>query len=146
MKKGSFILIEHDVLLALHQFRQRSYNDDEAGGILIGYRRREHLHAVEFTVPAPQDIRSRYEFNRIDPHHADHARKRWKTSGDKLDCIGEWHTHPEAVPAPSGLDRAEWTKALSRTNRPMVFVIVGLQTDWIGVGDSRGLQELTRNG
>src|SRR5688572_27944829 len=105
-RRGSFVLIERDVLAALHQFRQRSPNDDEAGGILIGYRRHQHLRVVEFTVPARHDIRSRYEFNRIDPYHASHARKRWRASSGKLDCVGEWHTHPESAPQPSGIDRA----------------------------------------
>lgn len=142
MQKGSFILIEPDVLHTLHGFRQRSSDDNEAGGILIGYRRQQHIHVVEFTTPEPRDVRSRCEFDRVDPYHANRARKRWRESRKKLDCIGEWHTHPEKVPAPSGLDRAEWKRVVSATSLPMVFAIVGLEADWIGVGKRRVYEKL----
>lgn len=136
---GSYVLIEQDVMAALHRFRQLSADDSEAGGILIGYRRQQHLHVVEFTAPAAGDHRTRCEFDRRDPFHARWAYQRWKRSCRRLDCVGEWHTHPEAVPSPSGLDRSEWQRVLSSIGQMRVFLIVGNAADWVGVGQRRQL-------
>jgi integrative and conjugative element protein (TIGR02256 family) len=134
IRAQSFVLIERDVLEALYRFRQTSHLDDEAGGILIGYRRQQHLHVVEFTAPAAADRRSRCEFERSDPHHAYHAHARWKASRGTLDCLGEWHTHPQDDPAPSSIDHSEWRRILSRLRVPKVFLIIGRRQDWVGVG------------
>lgn len=134
ISRGSFVLIEPGVLAALHNCRQLLHDDTEAGGTLIGYRRQQHLHVVEFTTPAPVDRRSRCEFERCDPRHARYARMRWRKSRKKLDCLGEWHTHPEDYPHPSSVDMSEWRRVLSKVDHARVFVIVGLRRDWVGVG------------
>lgn len=142
--RNSFILIENDVIATVRQYRQVSAADPEAGGILIGYRRGAHIHIVEATTPAPEDARSRYEFNRIDQYHARHAKQRWLSSRGKLDCVGEWHTHPQARPQPSGLDLAEWRRVLALANGTRVFAIVGVKSDWIGVGHGHSVQRVQR--
>lgn len=139
LQNGSYVLIEGEVVTALHEFRQLSAHHCEAGGILIGYRRQQHLHVVEFTTPAAGDRRARYEFDRRDPYHARWALERWRKSHAKLDCVGEWHTHPEEVPSPSNLDRSEWRGVLSRIEQMRLFLIVGLSADWLGVGQRRRL-------
>ena len=140
---GSYVLIEQDVMAALHKFRQLSADDSEAGGILIGYRRQQHLHVVEFTAPAAGDHRTRYEFDRRDPCHARWAYERWKRSRGKLDCVGEWHTHPEDIPSPSGLDRSEWQRVPSSVEQMRVFLIIGIAADWLGVGQRTRLSPAT---
>ncbi len=141
LQRDSRVLIEGDVLAGLHAYRQLSADDNEAGGILLGYRRPPHVHVVEFTTPAARDRRSRYEFERCDSYHAEHARARWKASRGMLDCLGEWHTHPEEDPRPSGLDRSEWQRVLSSVDHMRVFLIVGLRRDWVGVGQGRHLRQ-----
>lgn len=140
IRSQSRILIEPEVLNGLRAFRQASA-DDEAGGILLGYHRPPHLHIVEYTAPAAGDKRSRYQFDRCDPFHRDYAIRRWKASRNKLDCLGEWHTHPETDPRPSGIDTAEWLRVLSETRRTRIFIIVGLRRDWIGIGSGKRLSE-----
>jgi integrative and conjugative element protein (TIGR02256 family) len=130
----SRILVEPEVWAGLRAFRQVSPVDDEAGGILLGYRRPPHLHVVEFTTPAPKDRRSRYEFDRRDPYHQACARRLWKASTGKIDCLGEWHTHPENDPSPSRTDTSEWFRVLSVNPQARVFVIIGLAGDWVGLG------------
>ena len=134
------VLIEREVLEGLYSYRQHRSEDDEAGGILLGYRRSPHFHVVEFTTPAPLDRRSRYAFERCDSFHAQHALERWSVSRHRLDCLGEWHTHPEDDPTPSALDRAEWQRVLGGAVHPRVFLIVGLHSEWLGVGDQRRLK------
>ena len=50
------------------------------------------------------------------------------------DYLGEWHTHPEDWPKPSGKDLREWRILLREQRRPLVFLIVGFQGRWVGVG------------
>jgi integrative and conjugative element protein (TIGR02256 family) len=133
----SRVLIEDDVLVALHTFRQVRSDQSESGGVLLGYRRSPHLHIVEFTTPGAQDRQSRYVFERCDPFHMKHARKRWKATRGKMGFLGEWHTHPETDPHPSSLDYSEWERVLSGVDFARTFVIIGLHQDWVGVGQQR---------
>ena len=55
------------------------------------------------------------------------ARRSEQFLGPTVRYVGEWHTHPQDYPLPSGLDQTEWSK-LSRTRadgRPMLEIIVG---------------------
>jgi integrative and conjugative element protein (TIGR02256 family) len=58
----------------------------------------------------------------------------WSNSGETMDYIGEWHTHPESDPRPSALDLDEWRKICHRRNDTMVFLIQGTLHQWVGVG------------
>jgi integrative and conjugative element protein (TIGR02256 family) len=107
----------------------------------LGYRRPPHLHIVELTEPSRRDKRSRYEFDRCDLFHARHARMRWKASRGMIDCVGEWHTHPEVDPRPSSLDKSEWRRILAESSTLRVFVIAGLESDWFGIGSRTRLKE-----
>lgn len=131
---GAKLLIEEPVLERLAAFRQIASSAAEAGGILMGYRRGPHTHVTEATVPSQGDIRRRFGFFRHATHHQRVALRRWKETDQTLDYVGEWHTHPEDDPAPSGIDLRHWREITVASRRPMVFVIVGRATNWIGVG------------
>lgn len=128
------ILIEVEPLTLVRKFRQIGPTDPEAGGILIGFRREKHLHIVEATSPQAGDKRSRVLFARGEKGHASRALKRWRETSMTADYLGEWHTHPEEQPEPSGIDRNEWGIILKRRKVPMVFLIAGTQGLWLGVG------------
>lgn len=135
MLPNGLLLFESSVLNFLDQYRQRTFNCLEAGGILIGYRRGSHFHVVEATAPGQLDIRDRCSFERTDPSHQRIAHQRWLESNHRLDYIGEWHTHPQHHAVPSSIDSQEWGKLLNDTARPMLFVILGVEDHyWIGVG------------
>jgi integrative and conjugative element protein (TIGR02256 family) len=130
----SGLLIEDSVLLTLSGFRQTRPHAAEAGGILLGYRRDVHLHIVIATPPGPSDTWSRFRFRRDDESHARIALAAWSNSGETIDYLGEWHTHPESDPRPSTLDLAEWRKICARRKEPMLFLIQGTGRQWVGVG------------
>jgi integrative and conjugative element protein (TIGR02256 family) len=130
----SHLLIEDSALAKLGLFRQVQPASAEAGGILLGFRRDPHLHVLMATSPGPSDRRGRFGFSRLDKSHGKVARIEWEKSGEIMDYLGEWHTHPEEIPEPSGLDLSEWRKISKRRREPMVFVIVGTAGNWIGVG------------
>ncbi len=129
------ILIEPAVTDSILYFRQNEANKTEAGGILLGFRRGDHLHIVEVTTPQAADHRSLFRFFRRDRHHQNVAIKRWKESNALIDYLGEWHTHPEINPSPSMLDISEWRQICRREPLPMVFIVVGMDSSlWVGVG------------
>jgi integrative and conjugative element protein (TIGR02256 family) len=129
------ILIERQVWQTIMPHRQKDMAAPEAGGILLGYRRGEHLHVIDATVPQAEDRRSRMRFARAKRPHQDIALARWKEGSGTIDYLGDWHTHPEFNPAPSALDTSEWRKISEPRVVPMLFVILGWSsTVWVGVG------------
>ncbi|WP_327258717.1 MULTISPECIES: Mov34/MPN/PAD-1 family protein [unclassified Salmonella] len=99
----------------------------EAGGILLGSVHGAHMIIEEATAPTEHDKRFRCLFERMPFGHESIALARWTASNGTIRYLGEWHTHPEDHPHPSGLDRSEWNRlsAKRRDKRPMVAVIVG---------------------
>ncbi|MBK6973127.1 MAG: Mov34/MPN/PAD-1 family protein [Sterolibacteriaceae bacterium] len=131
---GAMLLVEPQVLERLSAFRQMETSAPEAGGILMGYRRGPHTHVTEATVPTSRDAQRRFGFFRHATHHQRVALRRWKESGETMDYVGEWHTHPEDDPSPSGVDFRHWREIAQASTRPMVFLIVGRSSNWCGVG------------
>lgn len=134
------ILIEAAPLQIMDRYRQDRQDKAEAGGILLGYRKGPNLHVVRITTPHVTDNRRRYRFDRAAYHHQQVALEQWRASEKTMDYLGEWHTHPEINPSPSGMDISEWTKITSRQPRPMVFMILGISGEiWLGISINKVL-------
>jgi integrative and conjugative element protein (TIGR02256 family) len=143
LNPGGLVLIEDDVLDALEEFRQLERTSPESGGILLGFRRGPHLHVVEITAPQPDDTQSRTAFHRKSKAHQKIALARWAASGSRLDYVGEWHSHPESNPMPSGVDWREWRAILALRTAPMLFLILGTSgPPWLGVGAATRLERV----
>jgi len=136
---NGFILIEEAVLRKMDKYRQQSIRSKEAGGIMLGFRRGPHLEIIDITLPFPLDIRKRAFFYRCDPLHDKYANKLWKKSENTIDYLGEWHTHPELVPIPSVLDKSEWKKVTASQKSEMAFLILGINSIWLGIGNGLSL-------
>lgn len=123
------ILVNFDekVLNVFRQHIQHTGSDAEAGGLLLGEVRGGHLNLIDATYPTAADLRSRYSFERLPQGHAELAQKTWSDSRGRVRYLGEWHSHPEDHPIPSGIDRSEWKRlAFERKDkRPFLAVIVG---------------------
>ncbi|MBB3196881.1 Mov34/MPN/PAD-1 family protein [Roseateles terrae] len=123
------ILVNFDekVLNVFRQHIQHLGSDAEAGGLLLGEVRGGHLNLVDATYPTAADLRSRYSFERLPQGHAEVAQKTWSDSRGTVRYLGEWHSHPEDHPIPSGIDRSEWKRlAFERKDKhPFLAVIVG---------------------
>lgn len=139
-ERDSYLLVEADVVAGIFAYRQTRVCDPEAGGILLGMRRGEHIHVTAFTGPGPQDHRVRTGFHRSRRYHQAQALRYWASSAGKVDYLGEWHTHPESRPSPSGIDEREWRVLMRRYEAPLVFAIAGTGTAmWFGVGHKQKL-------
>ena len=134
------MLVEDVVISHVCAFRQTTPHAAEAGGILLGFRRGEHLHVALATPPGPRDRRSKYHFFRAAEFHAQIAHSEWVKAHETMDYVGEWHTHPENHPQPSALDLQEWRQICQRRKDPMVFIIQGLLGRWIGLGFGRDIR------
>ncbi|WP_205621167.1 Mov34/MPN/PAD-1 family protein, partial [Acidovorax temperans] len=118
----------------------RNDADCEAGGLLLGSVHGGHLLIEQATVPTPWDKRFRYLFERMRFGHEAIALSRWTATQGIIRYLGEWHTHPEDYPHPSGLDRSEWSRlsAQRRDMRPMLAVIVGRKALYVELVTSSG--------
>ena len=129
----------------VHLFRRHVQNGPhrpEAGGVLLGRQIRETCDSVvdRASTPMPRDERGRLFFNRRDPGHQVFMDEAWKASEGTTVYLGEWHTHPEPVPRPSGVDLHDWRRRLKHDDVPSqetFFVIVGKSEVCVWRGDRR---------
>lgn len=128
------VLFEPRISTVVNTHRQVTEAAPESGGILLGFRRPPHLHISDLTEPLPTDECTRTWFRRNHHGHAQAALRHWERTCCTGDYLGEWHTHPEDWPEPSGKDLREWRILLRAQGRPLVFLIVGLKGRWVGVG------------
>jgi integrative and conjugative element protein (TIGR02256 family) len=114
--------------------------DCEAGGLLLGSVHGAHMLIEQVTVPTAWDKRFRCLFKRMPFGHETIALSRWTASQGTIRYLGEWHTHPEDYPEPSGLDRSEWNRlsARRRDKRPLLAVIVGRKALYVELVPSTG--------
>lgn len=122
-----FVVFEPQVLSVFWKYRQRFFWQPESGGILLGRRRGRHLEVLAATEPSPHDKRFTYFFSRGVEGHAEAAEQAWIRGGHQVDYLGEWHTHPQTIPTPSSMDRAEWCKLVQQhpDMTTLLTVVVG---------------------
>lgn len=143
--KRILVNIDDKVLDVFRQHIQRLDSDAEAGGLLLGEVRGEHLNLIDATFPTAEDLRARYSFERLPQGHEEVAQKMWTDSRGTVRYLGEWHSHPQNIPIPSGIDRSEWKRLASerKDKRSFLAVIVGKATLHVelvsSTGDSRVL-------
>jgi len=122
------------------RYIQAGKSDFEAGGLLLGSVHGAHMLIEQATVPTAWDKRFRLMFERMPFGHAAIALARWTGSRGTVRYLGEWHTHPEDHPQPSGLDRSGWIRLSARRldKRPMLAVIVGRKSLYVELVPSSG--------
>lgn len=143
-ESGRIVLLQKTILPLLDTYRQVDRKSLEAGGVLLGCRRDPHLEVTRITEPASGDVRRRTYFDRRDPCHQRDAIKAWRDSGQYIDYLGDWHTHPEPSPTPSGVDFKQWRLSRGKTNiDPMLELIIGTEEVWVGLVSNGKVRRLT---
>jgi integrative and conjugative element protein (TIGR02256 family) len=124
---GEVLLHFSDAVMAVFRANVQTSGRSEAGGILLGTVHANGMLITHATVPSRFDQRLPTFFSRSARGHRAVAQRLWRASGGTTRYLGDWHTHPEDVPSPSGIDLREWRKlALARNDeRPALSVIVG---------------------
>jgi integrative and conjugative element protein (TIGR02256 family) len=115
-------------------------SDCEAGGLLLGSVHGTHMLIEQATIPTAWDRRFRCLFERMPFGHEAIALTRWAASQGTIRYLGEWHTHPEDHPNPSGLDRSEWNRLSAKRldKRAMLVVIIGRKSLYVELVPSSG--------
>lgn len=116
----------------------------ESGGVLLGTIHERGLLVTVATTPTRLDCQLRYLFERLPFGHRAVAKRLWRQSSGTTRYIGEWHTHPQDIPVPSGIDLDEWRKLAKRRadKRPLLAVIVGRRGLHVELAHSNGHREV----
>ena len=109
---GGVVTLSSAALRAIEPFRQRDPRATEAGGVLLGriLLTSPNIVVDAVTTPSSADRRSRFTFRRSRRPAQAAVERAWKDSGGTSNYLGEWHTHPEDVPHPSGVDLRDWVR------------------------------------
>ncbi len=149
-ESGMRLKIDELTAARLLEFAQVSPRAAEAGGTLLGRRIAGCLNVVidAFTAPAGSDRRSRHAFFRSAEPHQRLVDQAWRDSGGTVNYLGEWHTHPEPCPRPSGVDLSDWRRRLKEDTVDAIdafFLIVGTSMirSWRGERSTGRIDELT---
>lgn len=116
------ILVDHGAANKIVSCTRR-HRPLEAGGLILGLRKGLYLHVVEITRPQAWDRQSATRFHRSPKGHRIAAFKHWRKSGEKMDWIGEWHSHPGFSLSPSSIDIRNWHDIVRKRKAGMVFPI-----------------------
>ena len=131
---GRRVHVSDEVAGVWHAHRQTAPDAAESFGVLMGTTSvdRREIWIESVTTPMEYDQRTRLSFELRDPGHQQAVCGKFACSGGRAIYLGTWHTHPEPVPTPSGIDRNDWASCLrANPGRPLAFVLVG--TDQVRV-------------
>lgn len=118
------ILFGPEALKHLRRHRQRGFSAKEAGGQLFGTRVETGLQVIAATGPYKDDTRTRTSY-RSDPVAADRKIDAMRKKG--LIYLGEWHTHPERHPQPSGSDVDAFVRLCAHSEHASATLVLAIQ-------------------
>jgi len=134
---GSYRLeIEEHILARFRGFRQSPINPLESGGILMG-RKIGKLFIIDFaSTPGEGDYREYNRFVRNKEQAQNIIYRERVRSDNRRIYLGEWHTHNQEKPSPSGLDLEEWELTFRSSKlsiRFMLCIIVGSKDELLNI-------------
>jgi len=138
------IIISHSALNVIEKFKQNSKKDNESGGILLGQVTNKNVYILKVTTPNKFDRASRYSFDCNKDAAQVIINYEFLNSGQKTIYIGEWHTHPENYPNPSGVDKMMIDRQYfkNKINEPfLILIIQGLKGLFVAIFDGKKLEE-----
>lgn len=101
------------------------YGRIETGGVLIGYTARDTIYVEKASNGGKHAIHEALYF-KADPNYVDmFIDMEVANSESRLRYIGEWHTHPEVIPAPSIKDLKSLDEITESSNDFCVLLIIG---------------------
>jgi integrative and conjugative element protein (TIGR02256 family) len=144
---GQTLVLSPKALKVFSKYRQVDQSQPESGGLLLARFDLPLVRVEVATSPQSGDNRSRFLF--VSDEHSRRATVR-KYFRKGFHFIGEWHTHPQRDPSPSGLD-VDSMKDLFRQSvhelNYFVMVIVGNRNDglslWVSLHNSTEIRRLS---
>jgi len=138
------IIIARSVLNLIERFKQANKKDNESGGILLGQVTEKNVYILKVATPNKFDSASRYSFDCSKDAAQIIINYEFLNSGQKTIYIGEWHTHPEDYPNPSGVDKRMINNQYfkNKINEPfLILIIQGLKGLYVSIFDGKKLEE-----
>ncbi|MDF7774274.1 Mov34/MPN/PAD-1 family protein [Sphingomonas sp. AOB5] len=124
-QSGETLLLSEAVLEHFNACRQTRFWHREAGGLLFARISGNMITIEEATGPRPTDRRSRCSYQGDRRAEQQEIDQRHPLG---LHYIGDWHTHPEPKPRPSGADDRAMISRISSSKHQLqsfLYVIVG---------------------
>ena len=123
---GPSVILTEKAVESMVRYRQISINSDEAGGQLFAKFEGCNTIIVEATKPKALDRRSRYGFIPSQWLQRMEIRSQYKLGNH---FVGDWHTHPQPIPSPSGEDVKSMVDCYRKSRHELkafLMVIVGM--------------------
>ena len=139
------VSINEKVWRVWQEHRQIQSCRPEAFGVLIGSTSddRRDIYVEDVTTPRSGDCKYRNSFDLQDPGHQQAVDTAHRHSDGSQIYLGTWHTHPQQIPSPSGIDKVDWRRCLRRNGeRSLIFVIAGTERTSVFVPWRWWFQEL----
>lgn len=128
---------------AMRHFASLS-SPNETGGVLLGWRDGDDRIVADIIGPGPNAV---HKPNRFVPDHdwqVAAIAHSFTASGEDLDYLGDWHTHPSGGCYLSSIDRATLRCIGDTQDAPLMLVVAGDVTDFILAGWSVGRSQWWR--
>jgi integrative and conjugative element protein (TIGR02256 family) len=144
IRNKTSIFISDSVLELIKSFKQFGAIENESGGILLGQISDKSIYILRASTPNKFDKSSRYSFECNKDAAQVILNYEFQNSDKKTIYIGEWHTHPEKNPTPSGTDKSmiigQFKK--NKLNEPfLILIIQGLSEFYIALWDGKKLHD-----
>ena len=140
------VKIKDSVIDLFKKYIQYKQNGLESGRIIIV---KENLQNKDYTIgyatePYKNDKRKGNRFKRLDTKHIETCNSIYLRSGKIYRYVGEWHTHPEAIPQYSDIDLKNWGKIAKGSDEISLYfhIIVGYEAYRIWKYEKSGIIEL----
>ena len=124
-RSGQVLVLSQGVVRKFRLYRQMRWYQREAGGQLFARLSLPRIIVEEATGPRRTDRRTRTSY--VPDREAEQREINCRHAVD-LHFVGDWHTHPEAVPIPSGRDIASITESIRKSTHELngfLLIIVG---------------------
>ncbi len=138
------VVLSESALAVFKNYVQDELHKNEAGGILLGSVEGKTIYVVKASVPNKFDKATRTSFIRDKNAAQIIVDYEFENSAGKMFYVGEWHTHPEDYPTPSGQDRHMTIEQFnkSRLSQPFSLMIIqGIKDIYIALYDSKTILE-----
>lgn len=143
---GDVVEFSGSVLERFDRHRQLRFWQTEAGGQLFAEFRPRLISVVVATGPRPGDLRTPFSYV---PNREAERSEIVALRSEGLHYVGDWHTHPQVIPQPSGRDIRTAKSTVKKSKLVLsgiVMVIVGREAFprglYVGVADCDGLYPL----
>ena len=122
---GPLVTLSDEAVNSMVRHRQLTAKDKEAGGQLFARFDGSNTIIVEATEPKPLDWRGRYG---PIPNRLLQRQEIKSLHKQRKHFVGDWHTHPQPVPHPSGEDISSMVDCFCKSRHELkafLMVIVG---------------------